>query len=126
MSFALYKLDGDLRPVLLCTRPADREGLLAWAKWMAKAQDRGILQIAKDDCGGVEVFTVFLGVNLNTAATGRPLVFETAMFRDGNCTVIGRSATIEEAQSLHARTVSVLQATHKRQDASTRRAAPQG
>lgn len=126
---ALYKLDDNDRPVLACTRMLDRDGLLDWCAWMAKAEAQGRLRIARDTVGTpdhpAEVSTVFLGVAVVPYGAAKlPLLFETALFRGGDCTVLGRKATIEQARAYHksaVETFSIIRGSglEGKQDASS-------
>jgi hypothetical protein len=107
----MYILDEQRRPLLICASPSDRKGLLDWAKWIAAADERGELSLARERVGDKEVSTVFLGVNVNVSASKRPLVFETAILdRTGLCTVCGRTSSAEDAMAMHSNSLAVLRA----------------
>lgn len=95
--FHLLDADHEVKPV------AD---VMVWAKWFETA-DR---VVGRTSIGPVEVSTVFLGMTHGTDAEGRPLLFETMVFFDGD--VPGRafsdgdcerSCTWIEADQTHAR-----------------------
>jgi hypothetical protein len=104
-----YTLDAKRR--LVPMRADGPENLLRWVDEMART-DR---IVARGYPGpGIEVCTDFLGIAINLQ--GPPEVFETAVFLvrpggdpgptgRGECTMIGRCATWEEAKEMHAETM---------------------
>lgn len=84
-----YILDGKT-PV-----PAD---FITWAKWFETA-DR---HVAKTYVGPHLVSTVFLGID-HQFGDGRPLLFETMVFKNGSATVVyeDRCSTWDEAEQMH-------------------------
>lgn len=80
--------------------------LFKWAAWFEKA-DRAVAKTTLP--GGVEVSTVFLGLDHRfVASSGPPILFETMIFggpRDGEQQ---RYATWEEAEKGHAEVVASI------------------
>lgn len=75
--------------------------LLEWARWFENFDNR---LVARWELGGVEVSTVFLGINHNLFGDGPPLVFETMTFDlDGRSEIIDRYSTWDEAEAGHMR-----------------------
>ena len=60
----------------------DRDGVpMSQSAWMAKFEDREYKRVATETFdGGVEVSTVWLGLNHNWDPDGLPLIFETMVF----------------------------------------------
>jgi hypothetical protein len=111
MKFGLYTLNHKGEPVCLCSRPGDAEGLMAWARWMTKADAEGSLRVDFTKVADVEISTRFLGVNLNHGPSPRVLAFETAVFdANGDVCIAGRAASLKEAQAMHANAVLSYQA----------------
>ena len=69
--------------------------LMKWAKWFEKAERI----VAKSNCGGVFVSTVFLGIN-HQFGEGLPLLFETMVFGEN---MMERYSTWDEAVNGHER-----------------------
>ncbi len=76
-------------------RPVPCEDLMTWAKWFGTA-DR---TVAKTLIDGVEVSTVFLGLD-HRFSNGPPLLFETVVFGPEN-EECDRYSTWEEAEAGH-------------------------
>lgn len=78
---------------------------MVWGRWFETANRR----VAETYLGSAWVSTVFLGLNHNHLGRGRPLWFETMVFRDGNrCkkdVYQERCTTWAEAEAMHARGV---------------------
>jgi hypothetical protein len=72
--------------------------LLEWAEWMELNSRR----VAQDEIEGIEVSTVFLGLNHNFSGKGDPLLFETMVFfpEEGSGTM-WRYFTWAEAEAGH-------------------------
>jgi len=68
------------------------------------ASDVDPWRVAFDEIKGGSVSTVFLGIDHNFFG-GEPRLFETAIFRNGETEIVGRVATWEQAEELHAETV---------------------
>lgn len=98
-----YILDGDGNPVL-------EPDLVKWFGWMSSVvtDDYDGLRVAFDARGGVEVSTVFLGVDHNLSS-GVPLLFETMVF---GVDIIARAqwryATRQEALDGHRRACELV------------------
>ncbi len=79
-------------------------GMMKWARWFQDA-DR---HVAKDEFDGVEVSTVFLGLDHNWLG-GAPLLFETMVFTDieggGD---MWRYSTWEQAEAGHQAAVALM------------------
>jgi hypothetical protein len=84
--------------------PVPCDDVVTWSTWYATA-DR---VVARDDLGAYVVSTVFLGLDHNFAATGRPILFETMVFRDQTLIDVDqdRYATWDEAAAGHAALVA--------------------
>ena len=80
--------------------------LLEWSLWMSKSTNDRV--IGRDTIDGIEVSTVFLGLDHRWLGGGPPLVFETMVFPDGD--LIGRWSTIDEAEAEHDKIVAVYRA----------------
>lgn len=99
----LYILDADRNPVPCAS-------ILAWGEFM---QDDAPRRVGHDVCGGVELSTVFLGMDY-AHGRGHMRVFETAAFSDdGDVCVIDRYATWAEAEEGHAAAVAAFKARRK-------------
>lgn len=92
-----YILDG--HEVVLC------EDLMKWASLFENADRR----VAKDIIGGVEVSTVFLGLNHNYGE-GEPILFETLVFGGPLDGEMERYSTWDEAKAGHAAMVERVKA----------------
>lgn len=93
----LYILDGH--------KPKRARSIEEWARWMGGIHDmRRIVDF--DDLGGVEVWTVFLGID-HAFMSSTPILFETMTF--SALPELGhwcqRYATCEEARKGHLKTV---------------------
>ena len=107
-----------------CHFPAGHEGLHAWEvgagrffdhegepisheQWLALLADDGGRQVAHDVLDdGVEVSTVWLGLDYGFGHTARPLVYETVIFGGPLEGRGARYATREEALAGHAQAVA--------------------
>lgn len=85
-----YKLDED-NNVVPC------ESLYDYTKFML---DRGRLQVGLTEINGIGISTVFLDIN-HSYRTGKPLVFETALFYPDKTVVTKRYHTWKEAEIGH-------------------------
>lgn len=72
--------------------------LMTWAKWFETA-DR---HVAREDRDGVQVSTVFLGIN-HRWGEGPPLIFETMIFGGPENEWQERCSTWDEAVAMHER-----------------------
>jgi hypothetical protein len=93
-----YILDENRQPV-----PVD--DLLEWAEWLETA-DRHVAFTSLS--GGVEVSTVFLGIDHIWFGASLPILFETAVIRNGQFDIQSRYATWQEAEEAHQRVVADL------------------
>ncbi len=91
----LYRLEG--------RTPVEVIDPIEWATWM-EASDR---RVAYDEFEGIEVSTVFYGVNMNLWV-GIPLVFETAVFTNQCIEHVGRYSTWEQAEAGHQKVVDLM------------------
>ena len=94
----MYILDNHT-PVPMDT--STEEVLIKWAQWMLKA-DRLVAKTQIND--SIEVSTVFLGLDHNYCG-GKPVLFETMVFRDGHGDEMDRCCTWEEAEAMHEKVV---------------------
>ena len=89
----------DVHFILVDRRPVRERDLYKWSLWMATSRDR---LVGYDVVDGVEVSTVFTGINLSPVGGDEPVLFETALFdHAGNGDVQRRYATWEEAEQGH-------------------------
>jgi len=74
------------------------DSLMEWAEWIGSSTKR----VAFDEIEGVEVSTIFLGLNHNFSGKGDPLLFETMVFfpEEGSGTM-WRYFTWAEAEAGH-------------------------
>jgi len=77
--------------------------LLKWAKWF-ETKERIIKQ---ENVKGKMVSTVFLGIDHNFYNEGKPILFETMIFGDGQ-EYQERCSTWEEAEEQHKKAVKSL------------------
>lgn len=94
-----YILDENGQP-----QPCD---MLTWASWFSSADRKLALTEAMP---GVEVSTVFLGMDHRFVRNGPPLLWETMVFggdRDGHCE---RSSSQEEALNRHEAICKLIKA----------------
>ena len=90
-----YVLDDQKRAV-----PTDAD---TWARAFEDADKR---RVARTDISPkIAVSTVFLGMDHRHFGGGPPLIFETAIFDDEECDVVGRCSTWAGAEDLHEDTV---------------------
>ncbi len=82
--------------ILEGTEVVEVKDLMEWAKWLESA-DR---HVAKDESHGVEVSTVFLGLDYNFGS-GPPLLFETMVFGGKLDGEVNRYSTWQEAETGH-------------------------
>lgn len=85
----LYKLNGHTPEPVDC--------LIEWGEFMENA-DR---KVALTEINGIFISTVFLGLDHNHAG-GRPYLFETMTFVDGQGEWQDRCSTWDEAEQMHA------------------------
>lgn len=71
--------------------------LLIWARWFEQNNRR----VASDDVNGIQVSTVFLGID-HRWGQGRPLLFETMVFGGEYNQACERYSTWEEAEIGHS------------------------
>ena len=79
--------------------------LMTWSHWFENAENR---VVAKTQVGNCVVSTVCLGIDHNFMRDGRPLLFETMVFVDGNDEDCWRSSTWAEAVAQHERVVDEM------------------
>ena len=78
--------------------PAD---LMEWATFF-ETNDRIVKQ---EEIDGKFISTVFLGLNHDFSGRGKPLIFETMIFKDGKEVYLNRYSTWKEAEEGHAEAV---------------------
>jgi len=83
--------------------PVTCDDVLIWGEWF-ETHDR---TVKKTHINGVEISTVFLGLDHNFGS-GAPLLYETMVFNDYDSNLIFRYATREEALHGHKVTVKKL------------------
>ena len=99
----MYILDNHT-PVPMDT--STEKGLIEWAQWMSNA-DRFVAKTQIND--NIEVSTVFLALDHNHFG-GKPVLFETMVFRGGDGEEIDRCCTWEEAEAMHEKMVRQVKA----------------
>jgi hypothetical protein len=87
--------------------PVPCENIFIWAKQFEETDQRRVAWT--DVRPGVEVSTVFLGIDHNFFGEGPPILFETMVFRDGAGCEDERYATWDEAEQGHARMVAQVE-----------------
>lgn len=102
MMRGLYKLGPD-------RKPAPCMSVLEWTEAM---QDEEIRRVGYYESEGVEISTVFLGLD-HAFGRGRLQVFETAALCREGVRIIDRYATWEEAEAGHAAAVAAFKAVEK-------------
>jgi hypothetical protein len=96
-----------IRHWILVGREVMAVPLEEWGRWFEEASANGQRTIGFDSIGEVDVSTVFLGLDMSWWGSP-PLLFETMVFPD--CDLIGRWATIDEAEAEHAKVVALYRA----------------
>lgn len=82
--------------------PVAEPDLQKWVLWFEKADKK----VAREEIGGSIVSTVFLGVNHNYKALGKPLLWETMIFGGSLDQAQDRcDGNREQAEAMHARMV---------------------
>lgn len=88
--------------------------LLEWARWFEASdnpprsfRDGGRVIERTELPGGIEVSTVFIGINLSPFRPGAPAWFETMIFGGEHDSYQDRYSTFEEAETGHAEAVRV-------------------
>lgn len=89
-----YILDG--------TTPVPEPDLFKWAEWFEDIENRKVKHDVKD---GVQVSTIFLGLNHRILGKGKPLLFETMVFGGEHNLEMERYETWNEAVKGHAKFV---------------------
>lgn len=95
MRFQFYRLEGHT--------PVPLESIAQWAEWFERA-DR---TVSHNVVNGVEVSTVFLGLN-HGFAHGPPLLFETMIFGGFHDGYQRRCSTWAEAENLHIEALTLV------------------
>jgi len=85
--------------ILVNRKPVAVHDLHAWAKAFEKGADRVVKR--ETVAPGVDVSTVFLGLDHSFGIGGPPLVFETMVFGGVNDQDMDRYSTWEEAEAGH-------------------------
>ena len=89
-----------------------------WAEWYER--ERKTCTVAFDEIGGVEISTVFLGVNHNLSPQKeKPHLFETLIRGGQNDGTIERYPTWEEAETGHAEWVERIESNTARPKSTT-------
>ena len=89
--------------ILVDGEPVPESDILKWGRWFEDA-DRVIARLKVAE--GVEVSTVFLGLDHSFGEDGPPLLYETMVFGGKLDQELERYATLEEAQHGHDRMVT--------------------
>jgi hypothetical protein len=85
--------------------------LMTWARWFESAGDSRL--VAKTRIGGVEISTIFIGLDHNFFEDGEPEIFETMVFRGGSGQECDRCGTWEGAEGMHTNAVALVRAEIK-------------
>ena len=87
--------------------PVPCDSLIAWALWLeSSGQER---RVAHDQVAdGIEVSTVFLGLDHNLLDSGPPILYETMVFGGPHDQLMKRYHTRAEAAAGHRRIVAEL------------------
>ncbi len=80
------------------------EDILVWAKWFEKMENR---RIAETEMGQITVSTVFLGIDHRFSNKGKPILFESMVFKNSESIDEERYCTYEEAERGHENLVNV-------------------
>jgi hypothetical protein len=94
-----YYLDGKT--------PVRCDSLEEWARKF-EVVDR---HVAQDEVGGIRISTVFLGIDHNHFAGGKPLLFESMIFGGAHDGKQDRYSTWEEAEQGHAKMLALVRST---------------
>ena len=84
--------------------------MMEWAAWYETACLTGDRHVALDFIAGIRVSTVFLGIDHNFSMSGRPILFETAVFvgRWGRDVDMFRYCIYEDAEAGHKKIVEEI------------------
>lgn len=85
------------RYILVDDAPVACPDLMKWATWLEDSLNR---RVAGDWVNGIQVSTVFLGVD-HSFGEGPPLLFETMIFGGWHDQYQVRCSTWEEAEAMH-------------------------
>jgi hypothetical protein len=77
-----------------------------WSKWMQATNTH----VAKDELNGYLVSTVFLGLDHNFTSGGKPQLFDTMVFPEGDMSELycARYATWDEAEAGHKLAIQMV------------------
>lgn len=82
--------------------PVPQPDVIEYAQWMERADRDGSRVVGRTELpGGVEISTVFLGLN-HQHGDGPPVLFETAVFGPDETDIVRRYHSWEEAERGHA------------------------
>jgi hypothetical protein len=95
-----------IRYILKDRTPIPCVDLLEWAAWFATNKDH--MRVARDVIEGVEVSTVFLGLDHQWRIGDKPLLFETMIFGGVHHSFQARASTWIDAETVHASVVDAL------------------
>lgn len=87
--------------------PVKCDDLIKWGDWMSDFSSR---VVAKDSKSGIDISTVFLGVDYSYEG-GPPLLFETMIFGGDNDQELWRCSTWDEAIVQHIRALELIEDT---------------
>lgn len=79
--------------------------VIFWAKWFESAPVEG-RRVGFDRVNGVEVSTVFMGLDHKFIPGGDPHLFECMTFKGGEVVDCERCGTWAEAEAMHSRAVA--------------------
>lgn len=98
--------------ILVNGQPIPEPDSIKWAMWFENSLKERIVE--KTQIGGVEVSTVFLGLNHSFSETGLPILWETMVFGGPLDGEQERYTSIEAAKMGHAEMVERIKNEHGR------------
>lgn len=87
--------------ILKYRKPIPCPDLFVWGKWM----ERGNRRVRHTIIGDIRISTVFLGLDHNFLGEGKPILFETMIFPDGDQ---WRCGTWRQALTQHRVAVGII------------------
>ncbi len=90
--------------ILKGKKPVKENDILKWGKWFEKANRH--VHLTK--WNGMEISTVFLGIDYNFSGQGEPLLFETMIFGGEHDEYQERCSTWKEAEAMHKKAVVLV------------------
>ncbi len=91
--------------ILKNKKPVECSDIIQWGKWMSSDDNRRVAETKK---GGVNVSTVFLGLDHNFINDGTPILFETMIFGGKYDQEQWRYCTWKEAEEGHKKACQLV------------------